>query len=461
MHCPEIRQRIAALSILALLLVASAAAARPPETTGTGAIVWRRTAPSPVAMSGGDLKVLDAAAALGFEISTDASTGVLTLSAGGHQVYRRRRHDTGSGRSTDRLDLPAGSDVRRRALRAAGSARPGPLPARRRGRSLRCRAPHVGRVRVHAAAPLDVAVVHVEPTTQVVLRESVAARFEPPSSNRGCRSAGPTARSFRPSPSAASTTRWSAAVRFEGDTATVVFREPSLDAHAYPLDRPGPDRGRGRARRRGAADRSRRASSAGARRSRSSSTRATAAPETGAIGPDGLQEKDVTLQIARRLAAAIPRGGFQPGGPDARLRQRDLARRSDLAREPREGGPVSLDPRQLFAGGGRSRLRDVLPVARDVGPGLAGRRAPRERLAPAAPRPQPRRANPDLDFILWDIAQSAHVTESSELAEAIQTQLNVRLGDREPRHQAGAFSRSRRGDDAGGSRRGRLHLAPR
>ena len=33
--------------------------------------------------------------------------------------------------------------------------------------------------------------------------------------------------------------------------------------------------------------------------------------------------------------------------------------------------------------------------------------------------------NPDLDFILWDLAQSAHLNESSRLAEAIQNQLNV------------------------------------
>jgi N-acetylmuramoyl-L-alanine amidase len=31
----------------------------------------------------------------------------------------------------------------------------------------------------------------------------------------------------------------------------------------------------------------------------------------------------------------------------------------------------------------------------------------------------------DLDFILWDLAQSAHLKESSELAEAIQDELNV------------------------------------
>ena len=50
--------------------------------------------------------------------------------------------------------------------------------------------------------------------------------------------------------------------------------------------------------------------------------------------------------------------------------------------------------------------------------------ARRENVAPAAAPGSPE-ANPDLDFILWDLAQSAHITESSRLAEAIQTQLNV------------------------------------
>jgi N-acetylmuramoyl-L-alanine amidase len=34
-------------------------------------------------------------------------------------------------------------------------------------------------------------------------------------------------------------------------------------------------------------------------------------------------------------------------------------------------------------------------------------------------------ANPALDFILWDLAQSAHLKESSEIAEAIQVELNA------------------------------------
>ena len=33
--------------------------------------------------------------------------------------------------------------------------------------------------------------------------------------------------------------------------------------------------------------------------------------------------------------------------------------------------------------------------------------------------------NHDLDFILWDLAQSAHLKDSSELAESIQVELNA------------------------------------
>ncbi|HEY6051124.1 MAG TPA: hypothetical protein VIZ58_07735, partial [Thermoanaerobaculia bacterium] len=63
-----------------MVLLAAASAGAPPPDPGTGAIVWRGTS-HPVALSGGDLKVVDAAAALGFESYTDSTSGVLTLSA--------------------------------------------------------------------------------------------------------------------------------------------------------------------------------------------------------------------------------------------------------------------------------------------------------------------------------------------------------------------------------------------
>ena len=53
--------------------------------------------------------------------------------------------------------------------------------------------------------------------------------------------------------------------------------------------------------------------------------------------------------------------------------------------------------------------------------------ARQENASPGAPTPVPgsASANPDLNFILWDLAQSAHLKESSELAEAIQVELNA------------------------------------
>ena len=48
---------------------------------------------------------------------------------------------------------------------------------------------------------------------------------------------------------------------------------------------------------------------------------------------------------------------------------------------------------------------------------------------PATPAPGGTSArDPSLDFILWDLAQSAHLKESSELAEAIQDELNALSG---------------------------------
>ena len=45
----------------------------------------------------------------------------------------------------------------------------------------------------------------------------------------------------------------------------------------------------------------------------------------------------------------------------------------------------------------------------------------------------------DIKMILWDMAQSAYIKQSSQLAELIQAELNSPPGDREPGHQAGPF----------------------
>src|SRR5512133_1763398 len=180
MHRSEIRQRIAVVSIpvLVLHLAAFAAAASPPETGATGTIVWRG-ASRPVAMSGGDLKVADVAAALGFESSTDSTSGVLTLSSGGHQVY------LGVGTTQVPVDQRIVQISRpARSVNGALFAPPDLLD--------RVLLPLVGASATYDAGTrtwnvvestppvrIDAAVVHVEPTTQIVLRQSASARFLP------------------------------------------------------------------------------------------------------------------------------------------------------------------------------------------------------------------------------------------------------------------------------------------
>jgi N-acetylmuramoyl-L-alanine amidase len=153
--------------------------------------------------------------------------------------------------------------------------------------------------------------------------------------------------------------------------------------------------------------------------------------ETGAVGPGGLEEKEVTLQIARRLAAAL---------------QRLFPCRVVLTRE--SDSVISLDDRTAVANHEKADLFLSIHTNSSRAPGARGSEsyylsleasdklsqevASRENQpAPSGgPGSTPAAAarNPDLDFILWDLAQTAHLKESSELAEATQVELNVLSG---------------------------------
>ena len=410
-----------ALAAALLLLAAS---------FGTGAdtttLVWHGQS-VPVGMWGAaDFRVADVGRALGFEVVADPTTGVLTLSTGGHRVF------IGVGTTQVPVDqrivqisrpartfggaLYAPADFFEKALFPIVGAAGAYDPVRRLW-TLTDATPSIA---------LDVAVVHVEPTTQIVIKESAAARFVPSLSESafqirwtGQKVAPPFAERRYDDPLVA-------AIRFTADTASIEFREKGLTARAYPLT--GPDRlvveiGRAPA-------------AAGI---------APAAPvpapawtvvvdaghggaETGAIGPGGLQEKDVTLQIARRVATAIPRV------LSARV---VLTRTSDSV--------ISLDDRTAVANHEKADLflsihansshvagangSETYYLSLEASDKLAQEVASAENQPPpaAAATPGPSRG-PALDFILWDLAQSAHINESSELADAIQKELNVVSG---------------------------------
>lgn len=403
-----------------------------PEATGTGPegakILWRGEQHAVAVAGTSEFNIADVARALGFEVSTDSATGVLTVSGNGHQVF------VGAGISQVPVD--------RRIIQVS-------RPARTITGTLYAPAeffekvffPLVGAVGTYDASKriwtlaertppllLEVAVVHVDPTTQVVIRESGSARFVPLLIETGFQIRWPNQRLLAPFAERRYEDAFVSAIRFAQDTATIEFREKGLTARAYPLS--GPDRlvvevGRPAA-----------ISSAPP-----APAPATTSPgltividaghgggETGAIGSGGIYEKDITLQIARRLAASIPR--FLSG-------RVVLTRDSDNA--------ISLDDRTAVANHEKADLflsihanssrvagargSETYYLSLEASDKLSQEVASREnQIATTPTTPATTSRGPDLDFILWDLAQSAHLKESSELAEAIQEELNVLSG---------------------------------
>ncbi|PYQ34526.1 MAG: hypothetical protein DMF55_09255 [Acidobacteria bacterium] len=388
----------------------------------------------PIAVAGSDFSVGDAARALGFAVSRDTTTGVLTITGDGHQLVAgpgtsqvpvdQRTVEIGKPMRSVRGVLYAPADFFEKVLFPLARATGTFDATKRQWIVVESRGTPSGS---EPAGPLsvDVAVVHVEPTTQVVLRESASARFEPRLIESGLQVRWIDRKVTAPFAERRFDDPLVAAVRFEGDTATVVFREPGLTARAYPLT--GPDRvvvEVGRA--------------VEAPPVEPAAPPPPAVPaltivvdpghggtETGAVGPGGLQEKDVTLQIARRVAAAIPR---VVASRVVLTRDSDSAisldDRTSLANHEKAGLFLSLHANSSRATGAHGSETYYLSL--ESSDRLASEAARRENQPVPGSTPLPGSAtNPDLDFILWDLAQSAHLNESSRLAEAIQRELNV------------------------------------
>jgi N-acetylmuramoyl-L-alanine amidase len=412
----------------ALLFPAFPSAAGPEDSA---AILWRGQSHA-VATAGADFQVADSARALGFEVTTDSTTGVLTLTAGGHHVL------VGAGTTQVPVDqrilqisrparvvagaLYAPPDFLEKVLFPLAGAT-GAYDAARRTWVLAEGTP---------AVALDVAVVHVEPTTQIVIRQSAAARFVPVLTETGFQISWPNQKVVPPYAERRYDDPLITAIRFSGNTASIEFKEKGSTARAYPLA--SPDRvvveiGR-----------------PAPARPAAPIAQPEAAPqvltiaidpghggaETGAVGPGGLQEKDVTLQIAKRLAATLPRvlscRVVLTRDSDTAI---PLDDRTAVANHEKADLFLSVHANSSRAAGARGSESYYLSLeasdklsqeiaSRENQPALSGGFGSTPPAAPAR--------NPDLDFILWDLAQTAHLKESSELAEATQEELNVLSG---------------------------------
>ena len=140
--------------------------------------------------------------------------------------------------------------------------------------------------------------------------------------------------------------------------------------------------------------------------------------EVGAVGPNGLMEKDVTLTIARKLAAALTS---------------KVGARVVLTRE--DDSVVSLDQRTALANQYKADLflsvhlnaavvkdakgSETYFLSLEASDELARKAAEAENVS-SAPNP-----TADLNLILWDLAHQAYVEESSRFAQSIQEEMNA------------------------------------
>jgi N-acetylmuramoyl-L-alanine amidase len=412
---------VALLGAAALLLLRGSAIAQ------DATILWRGQS-HPIAVSGaGDFRIVDAARALGFDISSDANTGVLTLIGRGHKVL------VGAGTAQVPVDqqlvaisrpaqtvggaLYAPADFFEKVLFPLVGAT-GAYDASKR----------VWTLSEGSALAIDAAVVHVVPITQVVLKQSIPAKFTSTPGASAILIRWPGQTLVAPFSERRYEDPFVSAIRFTADAATIEFRDAGLTARAYGLG--SPDRVVVEVARTGG----------GPQTSAPPLPAAEGVPvividpghggtETGAIGTGGLQEKQATLEIAQRVAATLSRA---------------FSCRVVLTRDA--DSLVSFDDRTAVANHEKANLflsihanssritgahgSETYYLSLEASDKLAQEAANRENevLAPDSAPPPGSSTNRDLDFILWDLAQSAHLKESSELAEAIQEELNAVSG---------------------------------
>lgn len=156
--------------------------------------------------------------------------------------------------------------------------------------------------------------------------------------------------------------------------------------------------------------------------------------ETGAIGPSGVAEKDLTLQLARslkrRLRSRLPVRVVLTRNDDSAL---PLASRTAIANQNKGDLFLSIHLNSVV-GATSARGAETYFLALEASDERAAQAAELEnRSNGEAPGSPDGESDPlyDLQLILWDLAQSHHLAESQRLARLIQEELNGALGLRD------------------------------
>jgi len=150
--------------------------------------------------------------------------------------------------------------------------------------------------------------------------------------------------------------------------------------------------------------------------------------ETGAIGPSGAMEKDLTLLLARELESRLSsRLGVRvvlTRGEDATL---PLDDRAAIANQNKADLFISIHLNSSLGSGAHGA--ETYFLSAEASDAKAAKAAAAENSPAAVPPPQgdTKEEVKDLELILWDLAQSRHLAESQRFATLIQTELNEAL----------------------------------
>lgn len=150
--------------------------------------------------------------------------------------------------------------------------------------------------------------------------------------------------------------------------------------------------------------------------------------ETGAIGPSGVAEKELTLLLARDLEAHLGRLGVRvvlTRGEDATI-PHDT--RAAIANQNRADLFISIHLNSSLGAGAHGA--ETYFLSTEASDARAAKAADEEN-APGAETPGAGGVTTDevkdLELILWDLAQTRHLSESQRFATLIQGELNETL----------------------------------
>ncbi|MES1243540.1 MAG: N-acetylmuramoyl-L-alanine amidase [Acidobacteriota bacterium] len=150
--------------------------------------------------------------------------------------------------------------------------------------------------------------------------------------------------------------------------------------------------------------------------------------ETGAIGPSGIQEKELTLALARDLADRLAQIGLRVVLTRTEDANVPLDTRTPIANQNKGDLFISIHLNSSLGSGAYGTETYILST--EATDARAARSATDEN-AESSPAPADATADAqameDLQLILWDLAQTHHLSESQRFANMVQGELNQTL----------------------------------